>query len=85
MCSLTNLLAAYSRQGGIEVLVLVPHDISEHITKIILKENRKHFWNPRNFWGQESMFSVQPNPEQPKGLGGVWILGAVRDITDDKW
>lgn len=31
------------------------------------------------------MFPVQPNPGQPKGWGGIGILGAVRDITDDKW
>lgn len=90
---LTNLSAACCRDAVLWGLVLAFHNFSGINTnniiyysiyrEITLKEDRKQFWNPRNFWGWANMFPAH-NSEQPKAWGGIGILSAVRDVSDNK-
>lgn len=82
--ALTNLSAVYFRERVFRGLVSAFHGFSGNNIEVVLK-NRKHFWNPRNFWGWENMFPDQLTREQPKGCGGIGILGAVRNVSDNKW
>lgn len=89
--ALNNLPAAYFRERVFRGLVLAFHDFSGNNTEIILKENRKHFLNPRNFWGWEDTFPDQPDPEQSNTWGGIGVLDAVREckwwwvVTHTRW